>query len=274
MSQKPKIELIPWVHNAACRWHGDVINYIRSLPKNSTIAMEMTPGRWVFLGKMADIYVGKKPSIVRGGGGELELIPPESQLSAMSVQLLAAFEIMHECGKRNITIIPIEVHSASAMGQRTYLSDLPPTPKELISTAEFRLESFARNVQSALVKFSGSRLPVITGLGDMRQLVSVLKKKSITAAINTDIFPLKSEMHQMLQLHGDLYAALTSGSAAEVSKIVDDITRLCLLPRRESAKEVRHRIINELCAKAAKPERKLAERKQKFAARLTKQRRK
>ncbi len=52
MVQETGIELIPWIHDSESQAHEDVVNYIKAIPKNSALCIEMSPGMRILYSKI------------------------------------------------------------------------------------------------------------------------------------------------------------------------------------------------------------------------------
>jgi hypothetical protein len=118
-----KIELVPWVHEVAFQAHRDTINYLGGLPKNTSIAMELTMSQFVLYGKLMDMLVGRKPSKTVGGRREKKEMEKFTRIStaygskpADPVRLASSLgdshwawlETLYTCGKINAKIVPID----------------------------------------------------------------------------------------------------------------------------------------------------------------------
>lgn len=87
------IELIPWEHYSQSLYHKKVIEYIKNkVPKNSYLALEL-PSQWL----------NKYESLLED---EIEF----SEISMRNIHgnALVAIDVLNECHKKNIKIIPID----------------------------------------------------------------------------------------------------------------------------------------------------------------------
>ncbi|MBI2530447.1 MAG: hypothetical protein HYW05_04875 [Candidatus Diapherotrites archaeon] len=218
---KADVELIPWVHNFDTSAHEDVVNYVRGLPKNSHLATEITPERLSYYNRLLSVITGSVRKIL-----------PD---------VLAALEIMHECKKRNITIIPLETPVSREIIIKTYENKSSRYSTELAN--KFRDQTFARILETTLKKFKGQKLPVLLGLQHVAlgEILNELRKRGINARVNTTIFTYKKEILEKINRQKRLIARIMRGER------VRDVT---YYKRRKMDPEIAKTIlINELWKK-------------------------
>lgn len=166
---KAEVEIIPWVHLLNLRAHKEVIEYIRSLPKNSKIGLEVSPKE---LGRVESFF-SRWPG---ASGPAMPTFKPGVQGNKF-----AFFELVFECNARNIEIIPLEAPAPQAMWRRERFG-----PKIEYASGK-REEAFARQIESRIKKFSG-KLPVIVGCGHAVRVSKILENAGIKARVNTGLF--------------------------------------------------------------------------------------
>lgn len=99
MTEQTNIDLIPWVHNSLSLYHHKVARYIKNkIPKNSYLALEITQ-------KRLDFYNKVLRKIMRSPlGFDQDYFITKNNHD----QAFAYIDILNECYKKNINIIPIE----------------------------------------------------------------------------------------------------------------------------------------------------------------------
>lgn len=157
--KRTEVELIPWTHAIDHGIHGDAINYIKTIPKNSFIVVEATAKYIEFMNKL----VYKAPS----------------EQFKLDWQGWAYVELVHECKKRNITVIPIE-SLVPRISREREIQGIMITKKDVK-----REKAFARNIQTLLKRFNVRKLYALTGAGHTPALKLELKRLKIKAKINT-----------------------------------------------------------------------------------------
>lgn len=179
MQKETEVELIPWYHDFVSWYHGKVIDFIKSLPKNSVIAMELTP-------KMQ--------------------FPEERNFIAVG----SVEEALHECRKRNLRILPIEVPAA----KRRKVS--PKNEKGQLEWLRRREQKMIEQIRMHLQKFKGSKFYVVSGSGHAAALQKGLEEHGIKTRVNTDIFgEEKEKMEHSIEMEKKRRKLIDSGKPAE-----------------------------------------------------------
>lgn len=253
-----EVELIPWLHTIYSLFHSDVINYIKILPKNSYLALEPSQEHQILQSKLMDVLIGKEPSRAYGSWREqMEIRSLRSSPKKISDIYWAVIEAMHEARKRNINVIPIGTLAAEEMRLMAGRGDAPRSKKRI--TSEFasdllREKSFAKQVQTILKNFKGTKLPVLIGMYHASNIKRELEKLGIRAGINTALFGCrKRKVEKILKRIEWELAALQAGKTTKASLIYFLTQNYTLEKRRkENPAEVKERIIRELRAKEEK----------------------
>ncbi|MFA5930996.1 MAG: hypothetical protein WC821_01655 [archaeon] len=152
----PQVELVPWVHDLSFEAHAEVVDYIKQLPKNSVLCVEANQKDFG--------------------------LPPTNAL----------IEIIHECGKLNIKLVPIEsfplitrhrkVSSNSHYGETTHLDEYYSAKESKLCSQ--REKAFVRNIKSILYTLKKPKLVVLVGAGHIKGLVRELANEKISSKIN------------------------------------------------------------------------------------------
>jgi len=135
-----EVEIVPWIHSIFDKEYDSVIRYVQELPKNSSLG--------------------------------LEIPPPPVEIAALKLPHL--YELLFECKRRGIRIIPLEA-------------------KHLL-----KLENDARRekvmvdrVLTAFKRFRFRKLPIIIGGFHVLPVLQGLQNSGIKIRVNTEIFSEK-----------------------------------------------------------------------------------
>lgn len=278
--KKAVVEIIPWIHDPRYLQHADIIKYIRALPKNSGLSLEITPAVLAAAGKVEALLIGRKPN-TRGLGRDDKLLIkelsgalPMQVFDRLPISSLAVNEVINECRKRNISITPLETPVSSAKGGGGHRFGATPL-EEKDARGRYREAAFARQIRARLWKFSGEKFPAIVGEFHVSGLKGALDKIGVASTVNTNIFTQRRVVEDKLKLLAKIRKAARAGRQDEVDRLERALQPRWAegLPRAEPYFAVVSKIARDLAAKAARPAIKLAERKQKQAARLAKRQR-
>ena len=257
MKQKVEVELIPWAHRISSTVHGELIDYIKKVPKNSIIALEISQ-------KL------------------LDKIPDFLDIEQLEDMALSLVELVLECKKRGIKILPLESIVSDAVGDRIlrkrFVNKILRLTEEedvigVIKENAFREINFARRISSIIKNFPQSKLIVITGYGHTKSVQTELKKLGINSKINATYSKEKLALQRVTYYSMKLRQAF---EANDETKMLE-LTKSLLLEMQKLQKErrtgywyghvmdiVQSKTKNELKRRQKKPEkakRKLAQRK-------------
>lgn len=210
MKKKIEIELIPWAHRISSSVHGELIDYIKKLPKNSVMALETSEK---FLREIS------KPNF-------LDNIEEWGALS------LSAVELIMECKKRGIKIIPLESPIADTAGHRlikkrgsfAYAEPLLLHQAARVLTIGIedtilREKSFARQIATISKTCHQPKLFVVTGYGYTKGIKLELKKLGIDARINVSYTKQTSNLIESMNLYYRLKRAFEANNKEQVHLI-------------------------------------------------------
>ncbi|MCR4335230.1 MAG: hypothetical protein NUV57_01700 [archaeon] len=157
-NKKFVVELLPWIHHAGYPNHQDILEYIKKIPKNSVLALEIKPNYYDRL--RHDYYYSPK-------GAHLALM-----------------QVIAECEKRNIEIVPLE-RAAS----RKYHPDKINADPLLDFLGNFEADrKFAEAILQAGRIRKKPIIYALTGLAHSNGIAEHLKNNGVTAKVNTEIF--------------------------------------------------------------------------------------
>ncbi|MDO8427762.1 MAG: hypothetical protein Q7S92_00960 [Candidatus Diapherotrites archaeon] len=164
-----EIEIIPWEHSFNKQAHADVVSYVKSLPKNSVLALEINPQELATTQKYMDALTS-----VRG----------QATLPLANTVQLALAELLLECSKKNIQIVPIR-SIASSRSSKLKETKLGP----LVHTVDlFPDHAFVRELKAALHKFKQKRLVVVVGFGHAGMVQGLLQLQGVSSRIHFEHF--------------------------------------------------------------------------------------
>ena len=176
-----RVEVVPWVHDLVFEAHGEMVKFVKTLPRNSTVCIEST---------LADLEEGKK------------------------IHLDALREVIHECEKLGIKLVPIESPALRRLHSEKYLrSPYGLTPgideytaaKEAESNAR-REGAFVRNIKAALSTSKQPTLIVLAGASHANGIVRGLAKEKIRARINLSPFRQREIFTKILRTGPSTFA--------------------------------------------------------------------
>lgn len=253
--QKVTVEVIPWLHGAHLLCHEDIIRYIRDLPKNSSLAMEISPATQVLFLDLFNILSGKRSQRIydfitkKDKRVPFKKMTPKKVKRDMGVSGWAYLEVLHECRKKNIAVIPIETLVSYAKSEVSGTA----TKKEFAMSL-FREKTFARQIKTTLMKFKGERLLVLTGLGHSLSLQRELTKIGVRTTLNIEIFTQRELVTKALKIDEAKSKAIAAGRKKEGLKLRKKLYAVLGKKRKEKWRfgGVKKRIIRELKAKRTK----------------------
>lgn len=186
MAQHVEVELIPWIHHVESATHIDVIKYIQSLPRNSVLgAMELSLEEYEILKGMS----------VR------EVLNARVSDSRAISPLLSLVELLHECRKRNIQIVPLEgslikniIDGANNAREFSQLA---------LKVSPHKEKTAATQIKIALQYFKGRKFPAVIPTAHVLAVKTALEKIGIAANVNTKIFRDKQVVERIITLFAE-----------------------------------------------------------------------
>jgi len=210
--KKGIVELIPEHHDIKSLAHEDVINYVkRGIPKNSFLALEISPG-WLKV-----IRYAMNPKMHTGTAIDFY---PLSKSFKDNPFMQSTIELLHECEKRNITIIPIETVVSVELARRSYGKKGIGTKLEADAK---RSETMANQLASALYKFRGRKLYALTGAYHTEGIALRLRRMGINATIQTKIFKQREKkIKRFVKLTGKTRKAFQRNDIGEAERLTTE----------------------------------------------------
>jgi hypothetical protein len=223
-----EFEIFPWIHNVVRKRHGEVVAHIKGLPRNSVIALEITPHKIRWSNRLIDILSGEIPlekSMTRSEKARLENLIANSKSPGYAQSVLphqwAVMEIIHECRKRNITIEPI----ASPVQEALLLPAVGKNDSEKSLQADLFAERiFVNNLYSLTAKYPRKKIPVFMGIFHAVPVKQQLKRKKVRCRINTRIFSNSAEMNTDINLYDRMRKAILKKNGVQEKALLNQIT--------------------------------------------------
>ena len=201
------VELIPLAHVPFTRAFEEVLEFIKSLPKNHVVGFEISP---------------------------VDLASPERIQTLNPYGKATLQEIILDCQARNITIIPLESHQL-VKKRRSAIN----APLEERRRLDGQRESIMiRKIIAALKDKKIRDFVAIVGLGHTPQLQTALEQEGITCTIKTSIFGKKTRplLEKALKLYRGEQEALLKKDypmAREIEGRLTSLTKQALAITRE-----------------------------------------
>lgn len=182
MSAQAKVIMIPWQHAFDSSAHADIVKFIRSLPKNSIIALEINEQELHRAQKFASFM-------------DERLGVPENVVSAASV------EIVFECEKRNIQIVPLQTRVLIRNYERELARGMLFGSFSDVSKTDLMFErDVVRFVSTILKKTNKSEVYVFTGLAHTIPIFDKLKSLGINAEVRTSFFRKRKMVERFIEI--------------------------------------------------------------------------
>lgn len=231
--KKVTVELVPWTHVVTFLAHEDVVHHIKSLPKNSSIMLEINSRE---LNKLSRFIEKPDPMV--------HLNDPK----------WAALEILLACGKRNIKVIPLDtLISVASLG----LFRVIASGRHTLTTQSKREDSMVRQIRPVLENFKGKKLPVVVGAGHVMELKRKLGNLGITATVNTELFTEAKKIKESMRLDKLVKEATIAGDEEKATKLAYRVRDLVTTKRSTDYKEL---ISNEIWSRLHKKEERVKRR--------------
>ena len=266
--QQAQVELLPWVHDVRFQAHKDLVEYVKKLPKNSVIALEITYRTIIRISRAMDILAGKAPRSANLTKGEIKAVGDVflSNAGWMFMELLQA------CRARNHKIVPIDLGFG---GKRQPEFSEEYSVKHAKAT-RFADQHFADTISTLLSTFKQKlstlkqkKLFVVVGAAHVLNLQRELKSRQLHSFINDSMLEEKLLVRKFMRLDDAMDREFLAGNTAEARKIEEKLSRLQTLLKKDELSPIRERIVSGIRQRSLEQEQRAKER---LAAR--KQRRK
>ncbi len=263
MPKKPAIEILPWVHHAGILLHEDLVKYLGKIPRGSLLAIELIPKESVFFREIMSLFAGNKPNIRRHkfvGGQEALILDhvatikqlPErhgkdflqeiEKFRILTEEDWAVLEVLNECGKRGIKLIPVENPFAKEFGNVAHA---------LIEHVKAwkRREMFQFGSLMNVIRRTGRKIFVITGHGHALHLKNLLAEKGIDVKLNTSFYTYPQNLEDAIKLEEECRKNAINKELYgwELLRYSEEKTNI---PRTQSLKTAKERIVSEIRQRA------------------------
>lgn len=204
LMQEAEVEIIPWVPDFTARVHKELVRHVRRLPKNSAIGIEVTPEE---LSKMESFFSRPK--------NEKYFLPTSSRF-------LASLELVFECKRRGLEVIPLETFSSRLAESRaeegTILIKREERRKPDAELVSGKMEAAFAGQIKARFKKPGSALPAVVSYNHAIGLSKILEKAGTKTRINTSIFLEGNRVRKLMECHFLYSAAVIEGKEKKISR--------------------------------------------------------
>jgi len=280
--RKPKtiIELIPWQHNVMRLQHAECVEYIKNLPKNSVLALEINLEAYSFFSRVISILSGhtikgditQKERMEAMATAEIVhnfLTSPDEALPEKSEYLIkelsAAMEVINECRKRNINIEPIAAHLyVKSYSEALNEKDLA----KLVYTDTLFENALAENLYSLSAKYSGKKIFALCGIAHVGEVYQILREKRISSKIQTFIFSNPGEIRRTIDKYTNLKNAVYEGNQKKAVKLYYETLEVLKETRHGSLAEIIRGIVRKLqerrLAQKQRQQRKMIEKRKRL----------
>lgn len=189
---KPVLEIVPWIHGSNFAVHGEVLNYIGSLPKNSVLFLETDPKSLAITNKFME-----SQNKIAGGA----LLALENNLPGIAWNGFTAYlEILHIAKKKNIEIVPLE--SLSSVGEGSV--------RKLFS----RERDWLSVILGKIRRIRNRRTIILIGGGQTPYMKDLLNGYA-TVHIQTNIFSEREKIERLMQIEKEDRNAHLAGDMAK-----------------------------------------------------------
>lgn len=234
-NNKLEVEVVPWFHQAGLKAHEEVVfNFIRKLPKNSELALEISP----------DNLTGYSSILKQFAYNEFWSDANKEVWEGIGFDDWAIFEILHECEKRNIKVIPVE----TTVARKKYAKrlDLASYGRDALEADLFKEKTYVRNLLSALKGLRRKQIPLIVGSAHAESVVRELNDVGLNAKIKIDIFSKKHKMKKILGLISSAREAALENKGKLANRFWNEVIKTTNKDfRAERYEEFFNRIVGE-----------------------------
>lgn len=181
-NKKREIEILPWVHDIKFTFHKDLIRYLKTLPKGSTIFFEITRGNLFYF-----------EAALR----EIKTIDPKS---IADNKWAATFEFLATCLFCGHKIIPLESDSLDRTKSKIYFTSLGPSAEnvdQIIAVNRLREKTFVRNINREHINTGY----VVCGLAHAEPIREALEQTGYVAKVNMNFFTHRKDVEELQRIH-------------------------------------------------------------------------
>lgn len=193
---KPKINLIPWLHDVFHTTHDDLMEFIKGLSSDSVIALECTPKDLVALEVYLDVALGNNPE-----KRFPETDPIQKEITRFKSNLVETFfnlapsdfailDLLLECRKRKIKVKPIDIE---------YDAPERITDENYELMIDRRNDAFCDNV-TRIAKRTNGEVYVITGVGHTLALSTKFSIRNIQNRVRYDVYRNPQVMEELTKV--------------------------------------------------------------------------
>ncbi len=216
---KAKIVLVPWSHDISIRDQAKVVKFLRRIPKNSFIALEITPRR------LGD-YIRKM--------GKTRKASPPIHPSIHPFDA-AWLEVILECEKRNVKIVPLESEASIRLMSKYRGSAIPPYHSlGEIRHSMRREQTMAENIVAALPRKRIKRLFVLTGTYHTEGVAFELRRMSYSPRIVTGIFGNPARLKEYFKIVRASKNAIRAGNEEKAIEMDNGLGKFGNFPSRKA----------------------------------------
>jgi len=168
VKEKQEVEIIPWSHAFGLKTHAEVVAYVKSLPKNSFVAIEATQ-------EMLD-----KLSVIN-----------YNSISKLNIGMQSLLELVIVCRTRNIAMIPIERRTSDVIMNTNRRYKLDPKEFQIKSAQAIKVRDqlLSSRIANYLTKNPKVRkLFVLTGGVHAAAIATDLEYSGFNSKINYSMF--------------------------------------------------------------------------------------
>jgi len=197
------VEILPWAHSAESALHKSLIDYVKKMPRGSSVFLEISPEVSKFIGAVEDFISGKevkqskladqlKASSKRMG---MSSVGERHGVIAKSTMTIAYVELINEARRRNLRLIPIETPVSWAKADKAvktanefiYDGHGIFAGSEFVRSNEFREKSFARQIRALMNR--SKKYFAIVGLNHLDSVNKELRALKVVSRTNVEFIP-------------------------------------------------------------------------------------
>lgn len=172
------VEILPWAHDYALQEHKDLVDYVLSLPKGSTLALEISPGQIEIMQAIETLLQKRKITWKSTNLEAREVIKKyifRNRFGLFKHSLtpgeLALFELYHVAKKRDLKLVPLD----------TMVSRATKAHFSQEKSYSFREETFAKLIKQ---QKPNSKIFAVVGMMHADGLNRQLQEFEINSRIN------------------------------------------------------------------------------------------
>ncbi len=184
----PEVEIIPWAHREDALAHVDTVRYIQSLPHHSVLLLETSPTELADIRQFA--YDVSQFQTVDAAISNLRRYAGK----------LAGVEIVHECRKNQIQVVPLRF----SVAHRFSVKEPVNTSERVASVTRVNNTSFANQLARTLRHTNAEKVYALIGVMHVTALKNAADKMGAHTTVQFDHFSEKYDMEQFVEIFGEL----------------------------------------------------------------------